>query len=94
MLERERYIKLYDIYKNLLTLKQQEYFESYYFDDLSFSEISENLSVSKSIVGKTINTINIKLNEYEEKLGFLKLYDAIHNIKDKNIKDSLENLIK
>ena len=31
---------LYDCYKNLLTEKQQEYFEDYYFNNLSLTEIS------------------------------------------------------
>ncbi len=94
MLERERIIRLYDIYKNLLTSKQQEYFEYYYFEDLSFTEIGENLGVSKSLVGKTINNINSKLNEYEAKLKFLKVYDEIDKIKDAKIKSNLQNIIK
>lgn len=94
MLERERIIRLYDIYKNLLTSKQQEYFEDYYFEDLSFTEIGENLGVSKSLVGKTINNINSKLNEYETKLKFLKVYDEIDKINDDKIKSNLQNIIK
>lgn len=94
MLERERIIRLYDIYKNLLTSKQQEYFEDYYFEDLSFTEIGENLGVSKSLVGKTINNINSKLNEYETKLNFLKVYDEIDKINDDKIKSNLQNIIK
>ncbi len=94
MLERERIIKLYDIYKNLLTIKQQEYFEAYYFEDLSFTEIGENLGVSKSLVGKTINNINSKLNEFENKLNFLKVYEEIDKIQDDKIKNNLQNIIK
>ena len=94
MLERERIIKLYDIYKNLLTIKQQEYFEAYYFEDLSFTEIGENLGVSKSLVGKTINNINSKLNEFESKLNFLKVYEEIDKIQDDKIKNNLQNIIK
>ena len=33
---------IYDYYKELLTNKQQNYFEEYYFNNLSLSEISEN----------------------------------------------------
>lgn len=94
MIEREKIIKLYDIYKNLLTDKQKEYFEYYYFEDLSLNEIGENLSVTKSLVGKTINTITDKLNEYDEKLGLFNLYEAISNIKDKDTRDYLESIIK
>lgn len=94
MIEREKIIKLYDIYKNLLTDKQKEYFEYYYFEDLSLKEIGENLSVTKSLVGKTINTITDKLNEYDEKLGLFNLYEAISNIKDKDTREYLESIIK
>ena len=94
MIEREKIIKLYDIYKKLLTDKQKEYFEYYYFEDLSLNEIGENLSVTKSLVGKTINTITDKLNEYDEKLGLFNLYEAISNIKDKDTREYLESIIK
>ena len=36
------YNMLYDYYKELLTDKQREYYESYNFQDYSLSEISEN----------------------------------------------------
>ena len=35
MEEKIYYTSLYDYYKNLFTLKQQSYFEDYYFNDLS-----------------------------------------------------------
>ena len=37
--QREELIELYDVYCNLLTDKQREYFEEYYFDDLSILEV-------------------------------------------------------
>ena len=47
-------IDLYDIYGSLLTEKQQNYFEDYYFDNLSLKEISENNSVSRNDVHNSI----------------------------------------
>ncbi len=44
--KREEIIRLYDTYGCLLTDKQKNYFEAYYFDDLSISEISTNHEVS------------------------------------------------
>ncbi len=97
MIERENIIKLYDIYKNLLTENQQEYFEEYYFEDLSLSEISENKNVSKSFVGKTINTIEKKLATYEKALELNNLYNKIEIISkkttDENTKKELETLL-
>ena len=95
MEEREKIIKLYDIYKNLLTDKQRECFEFYYFEDLSLNEISDNLNVSKSFVGKTLNKIIFKLNEYDEALSIYEGLDKIiNNTKDNKIKKELEDLIK
>ena len=54
-------INLYDYYSELLTEKQREYFEDYYFDNLTLQEISENNDVSRNAVHK-------QLKETEEKL--------------------------
>ena len=61
-------IDLYDIYGELLDDKKREYFESYYFDNLSLGEISENLDVSRNAVHKQIKVVEDKLKFYEEKL--------------------------
>ncbi len=97
MNKREELIKLYIIYKNLFTQKQQEYFEMYYFEDLSLTEIAENNSVSKTIIGKTISKVESKLTEYETKLNINKLYKELTKIKettkDQKTKESLNKLI-
>ena len=41
---------LYDYYKGLFTDKQQEYFEEYYYNNLSLSEIAENNNVIRNAV--------------------------------------------
>lgn len=93
-MDREYIISLYDIYKELLTSKQQEYFTYYYFEDLSFSEIAENMSVSKALVSKTLNNIIDKLEVLDSKLGLYNLYNEIENIKDDSIRERLVSLIK
>ena len=50
-------INLYDYYGDLLTEKQKEYFESYYFANLSLSEISENTKVSRNAVHKQLKEV-------------------------------------
>lgn len=98
MNKREEIIKSYLLYKKLFTKKQQEYFESYYFEDLSLSEIAENYKVTKTIVGKTINIVEKKLEEYEVILKIKELHNkiekAIINTKDENTKKELEDIIK
>ena len=97
MKEREKLINLYFIYKNLLTDNQKNIFESYFLEDLSLTEISENMSVSRSYISKDINNIKLKLLEYENKLNILekenKIKDIINTIKDEKIIDSINDII-
>ena len=78
-------IDLYDIYGELLTEKQKEYFEDYYFDNLSLSEISELLDVSRNAIHKQIKEAEEKLNHFE---NTLKIYEK--NKKIKKLCDKLD----
>ena len=78
---------LFDYYGELLTEKQQEFFKDYYFDNLTLQEIADNNKISRNAVHKTLNTININLEYYEDKL---KLYDRAMKMQ-KIIKDLDEN---
>ena len=95
MKEREYILSLYEIYKNILSLKEKNYFEDYYFEDFSLQEIADNNSVSKSYVSKIINSIENKLLHYEKELG---IYDKNNKIReiivslDEDIKDKIEQL--
>lgn len=62
---------LYDAYSSLLTERQQSYFEDYYFDDLSLSEIADNLGVSRNAVHSNLQTTINHLYNYEEKLNIV-----------------------
>lgn len=91
------YNELFDLYGNLLTEKQQEYFKDYYFHDLSFSEIAENYDVSRNASFKQVHIVLEKLKEYEEKL---KLYEKRNQllmlsskVKDEKLREELENLL-
>ena len=72
--------ELYDYYKNLLTDKEQSYFEEYYFDDLTQEEIAENYEVSKNAVSKTLIEVKDKLENYESKLNLISNKENIKNI--------------
>ncbi|MBR1718063.1 MAG: HTH domain-containing protein, partial [Bacilli bacterium] len=58
-------IDLYDLYGELLTDKQQSYFEDYYFDNLTLQEIAENSDVSRNAIHKQIKEAEDKLNHFE-----------------------------
>lgn len=89
-------ILLYDIYGKLLTEKQRNYFEDYYFKNLSLSEISNNYKVSRNAIHKQLKVSKDKLNEYEELLNINKksnmLSEVINKINDIQIKDKLNKI--
>lgn len=97
MEDREYLIVLYDYYGELLNEMQRTYFELYYFDNLSLSEISENDGKSRNAIHKCIKSSSSKLYEYEEKLKLYekgrKLNKIIEGIDDNRIKELLKELI-
>ena len=97
MNERDYLIDLYDIYKDLLTDKQKEYFQNYYFEDLTLQEASDELNVSKQIISKTILQVTNKLKKYESILHLNRIYNVLSLIKestnDENIKKELDKLL-
>lgn len=85
-------IDLYDIYGDLLTIKQKEYFEDYYFDNLTLSEIGENNDVSRNAVHKQLKEAEEKLKHFED---ILKIYEKNKRIKEiiKDLNDDVKNEI-
>lgn len=75
-----KYISLLDYYGSLLTDKQRNAMELYYYDDLSLSEIAEHTLTTRQGVYDNIRRAEHYLNELEEKLGFLKNIDVLNNI--------------
>ncbi len=67
--KRERAMELYEEYGALLTASQQTIFEAYYRDDLSLSEIAENLAISRAAASESLRTTFEKLEDFESKLG-------------------------
>ena len=72
MESREYFNSLFDIYKELLTKKEQDAFKEHYVEDLSMQEIADNLNVSKSNIGMIVKRAEQKLEDYEHKLHILK----------------------
>ncbi|MGX7068454.1 YlxM family DNA-binding protein [Gemella bergeri] len=65
--------QLYDFYSELLSEKQKQYLNNYFFYDLSLTEISENYSISKQAVSNNIKRTVAELEQFEEKLNLIKL---------------------
>ncbi len=83
MENREYLNSLFDIYKELLTKKEQETFISYYMDDLSLSEIAENNNISKASVSKTLKQAENKLKHYEDVLSLKKILKRLEELESK-----------
>ena len=73
---------LYDFYGSLLSDSQSEVMSMYHEDNLSLSEIAEELGQSRQAVHYTLKKAEKALNEYEEKLGLLKTYERNRELAD------------
>lgn len=78
-------IKLIDTYGVLLTPRKYEVLTSYYFDNLSLSEIGDNYNISRQAVSDSINQSLKALEGYEDKLKVIS-----HN---NHIIDQIEKII-
>ena len=65
---------LFDIYGGLLTDKKKRVMEMYHEDDMSLSEIAEELEVSRAAVHDSLRSAERLLCSYEDKLGILDDY--------------------
>ncbi|MFV0250318.1 MAG: YlxM family DNA-binding protein [Bacilli bacterium] len=89
-------INLFDIYGELLTEKQQNYFQEYYFNNLSLTEIAENNQVSRNAIHKHIKESINNLTNYEEILKLFnknkKILKLISNI-DEKVKQQIIDIL-
>ena len=70
---------LLDLYKGLLTDKQAETMDFYYNEDLSLSEIAENLGITRQGVRDALVKGEKALLEAEEKLGLGKRIEMLES---------------
>ena len=91
------YTMLYDIYGSLLTDKQKEYFEDYYFKNLSLSELATKYNISRNAIHKQLKETIKRLENYEDNLRLAKknemLETIIETISDEEIKRKLQEVI-
>ena len=84
--DKVKLLKLFDLYGNLLSKGQQEIMSCYLNNDLTISEIAENLNVSRQAINDSITKGEKKLGSLEKKLNLAKRIDDL----EKQLK-SLEN---
>ena len=84
---------LFDFYGELLTDKQKTIYHMYYDEDLSLSEIGEELNISRQAVRDQLKRTEKISKGYEEKLNLVEKF-MIHKesvAKIKNIVEDIEN---
>ena len=69
-----RMTMLFDFYGELLTQRQKEFFDLYYNDDLSLSEIAENTGISRQGVRDVIVRAEAAMQEVEDKTGLIRRF--------------------
>lgn len=98
--DRTEIVILLDFYGNLLSEKQLEAMQAYYFNDLSLNEIAYNQNISKQGVSNLLKRAEGKLYEIESELKLInksklakkKLSLLIEYIEKNNISFSEENI--
>lgn len=74
---------LLDTYGSMLTEKQYDTLSLYYDEDLSLSEIAENMGITRQGVHKCIRTAEEYLTQLEETLGFAQKHRKVCDLCDK-----------
>ena len=85
---------LFTIYAELLTKKEQNIFSLYYEENLSLSEIAENLNISRSAVYNTVKIVERKLENYEQKLRVSAKNELLKEVVEEPIKEKLKQEIQ
>ena len=89
---------LLSTYGVLLSITQKEILESYYFYDLSISEIANERNVSRAAIEDALQKGNQKLEEYESLLHLLdkkeELSSLLLEIKNKTKDEDLLKIIE
>ena len=67
---------LFSIYRNMLTERQAESVDLYYNEDLSLSEISEHMRITRQGVRDNIKRAENTMFDVEKKLGLAKRFRA------------------
>jgi Uncharacterized protein conserved in bacteria len=85
---------LYEMYKGLCTEKQRQYFEDYYYKNLSLSEIAENYDISRNAVHSQLKIVESRLEEIEDALKLTKKKEKILKLLKDKVSDDLVSKIE
>jgi len=84
---------LFDFYGDLLTERQKEFYDLYYNEDLSLSEIAENYGISRQGVRDVIVRAEAAMEDIEEKTHIIRRFNQ--NKKEiAGIEEAADRLLK
>ena len=84
---------LFDYYEKLLNEKDRDCFKLYFFDNLSLSEISENLDISRNAIHKRLKKVEEALLFYEKVIGlYNKEQKILKIIDDDKLKEKIKKI--
>ncbi len=86
-----KYALLLDVYGSMLSEKQSYALEMYYCDDLSLSEIADNIGITRQGVRDQIKHAEEDLDNLESKLGLLKKFGELRSVIEEMEKEADEN---
>ena len=69
-----RMTMLFDFYGDMLTDRQKEFYDLYYNEDLSLSEIAENSGITRQGVRDVIVRAEAIMTDLEDKTGLMKRF--------------------
>ncbi len=93
-MDRVELTNLFDIYESLLTDREKEIFKYYYYEDLSLSEIGENLNITRTGVFNTLKKVEEKLIQFEASLKLMNIKNTLKDLLDESDIGVIKNKIK
>lgn len=93
-MDRVELTNLFDIYESLLTDREKEIFKYYYYEDLSLSEIGENLNITRTGVFNTLKKVEEKLTQFETSLKLMNIKNTLKGLLDEADIGVIKNKIK
>ncbi len=93
-MDRVELTNLFDIYESLLTDREKEIFKYYYYEDLSLSEIGENLNITRTGVFNTLKKVEEKLLQYEDNLKLMSIKGTLKDLLEESDVEVIKNKLK
>ena len=93
-MDRVELTNLFDIYESLLTDREKEIFKYYYYEDLSLSEIGENLNITRTDVFNTLKKVEEKLAKFESSIKLMNIKNTLKGLLDEADIGVIKNKIK